>query len=1029
MKFRCSLLAPRLPARVLATSACLTLLGLLDLARAQDDVEGLYFKGSELAQQGDFAGAEAAFTQLFGEYGTTLCEDYGVPAGGMYYDYGMVLMQLGKWHEARDAFQKSHEWTASCKGSAFKGQGAGTNRREKLALFQWGFCEAQTDNYVEALKLYDRYLAAKPDAEELQKLRNDYKLRVGTAKLRLGQIEEGTSVVMELFTNREAWQVGQNYLTQAFFELGLSWIAAAEKDPAVVDTALAFMDQNENYLVMRPFEAYRAGYYDRLKKLGFDSIQGDLPLLALRFFALAPTLEDVASDIRSRIPAGQQTPPAIQQMLADIQGKIESPENPDIDILRLVARAYDRLGNRTACRAIYATLADLYPSLEQERRAEILHESARFSSLIQDFSAAEYYGQMFIKELPTHKLRANVEVFMLMSLFTSQQFDKVLEVAGRIREDLPPGDTGRELADSLYPMALFSLQRFEEAEPAFDLYAKHYKKTNNEEMVLYHRASTKLILRKSREAAELFDDFIKVFPDSPRFLDLALGDLANARYNLDDYDAAMSAVDLLLTKRPESRMVDRALNIKGDCLMIKSHGVEDEAEQLALVQKALEAHLQAIEAGQKLEANEKEEKSIAIHKEYVGEALTKAADIFSTQEKWEDTVKMYDTFMAGYQGTFQEPQISVFSLDALKHVGRAEDGLRQLERMILHLGTKPPEEMDLELLRRCLGSYAELSVEIRGLDKTLATLKNFPGAGKEHVILRTWLMMQEVIALQEHQKTIKKDSPEHAELQKKVDGVFVDLQTFPVNNLAEPALRAIGEYLSASDNPFLAVPYLEELLVRTSPAATAYQGTAHYFLGTIAMRKNDKDSWSKARDHFNRAIELKDEKHLDLATLNLARTFIKLGDWAGAKGPLTAINANSRMFVREKHLRAEAGFLFGRALEETGEVASALKAYLATWAAYQGYPEWSTQSIERILDIQLEESKKLSGPALRLKQLELFTFLKLRIFEWSKWTEDQDPSGTLLRLRQRLPAMRIEMKVTPEEERLIDQKNGLTQAK
>lgn len=1013
-----------LPALLIASGILAT--SLLPSVRAQDDVEGLYFKGSELAQAGDFAGASEAFGKLFGDFGATLCEDYGVSSGGMYYDYGMVLMQLGKWEDARTAFKTCNEWSQTCKGGSKKDQAGGINRRENLALFQWGYCEAQTDNFVEALKLYDRYLNSKPSAEELQKLRNDYKLRVGTAKLRLGQVEEGAAIILELFTNKDAWSVNQGYLTQGFFELGLGWIAAAEKNPAIVDTALTFLDQNDGVLQMRPFEAYRSGFYDRVKKLGYDSIQAELPLLALRFFALAPTVADVVSDTKSRIPPGAQPPAPIQEMLKTLEEKLGSPENPDVDVLRLVARAYDRLGNRTACRAIYSTLADQYPNLETDRRAEVLHEAARFSSLIQDYSAAEYYGQMFIKELPDHKLRPNVEVFMLMSLFTSQQFEKVLEVAQRIRGELKPGDDGRELADALYPMALFSLQRFADAEPEFDLYAKSYKGTSNEEMVRYHRATNKLVLKKSRDAADMLDDFLKTYPDSPRFVDLALGDLAAARFNLDDYDSSISAVDLLLLKRPESRVLDRALNIKADCLMLKAQTAKEDADAEKFTQEALQAHLQAIEVGQKLESNEKDERNIAVHKEYVSEALAKCADIYVTQEKWEDAAKMYDLFVKDYRGTYWEPQISVFTLDALKQVGRAEEGLTQVEKMIFVLGTKAPEEMDLELLRRCLGSYGTVSVEIRGLEKTIENLKNFPQVEKEHVILRTWLMMQQVIVLQEAQGKAKKESPEYVAMQKQIDEAFTALQTFKVNELAEPALRAIGEYLANSSNPFLAVPYLEELLVRTTESAETYQGTAHYFLGTIALRKNDKDSWSKARDHFNRVIEIKDPKYADLALLNLGRAFVKLDDWPSAKTTFEKINNSTKMFIKEKQLRAEANFTFGLALEKTGDLANALKAYTGVWGAYQGYPEWASQSTEKIINIQLEESKKMTGMELRKQQLQLFTFLKTTLYTWQKWKDDDDPTGTLIRVRQKLPVLRIELNITPEEEKNIDIKNGLT---
>jgi len=153
---------------------------------------------------------------------------------------------------------------------------------------------------------------------------------------------------------------------------------------------------------------------------------------------------------------------------------------------------------------------------------------------------------------------------------------------------------------------------------------------------------------------------------------------------------------------------------------------------------------------------------------------------------------------------------------------------------------------------------------------------------------------------------------------------------------------------------------------------------------------------------------------------------VKLDDWPSAKTTFEKINNSTKMFIKEKQLRAEANFTFGLALEKTGDLANALKAYTGVWGAYQGYPEWASQSTEKIINIQLEESKKMTGMELRKQQLQLFTFLKTTLYTWQKWKDDDDPTGTLIRVRQKLPVLRIELNITPEEEKNIDIKNGLT---
>ncbi|MEZ5433383.1 MAG: hypothetical protein R3F31_19920 [Verrucomicrobiales bacterium] len=66
----------------------------------------------------------------------------------------------------------------------------------------------------------------------------------------------------------------------------------------------------------------------------------------------------------------------------------------------------------------------------------------------------------------------------------------------------------------------------------------------------------------------------------------------------------------------------------------------------------------------------------------------------------------------------------------------------------------------------------------------------------------------------------------------------------------------------------------------------------------------------------------------------------------------------------------------------------------------------------------------MTGMELRKQQLQLFTFLKTTLYTWQKWKDDDDPTGTLIRVRQ-APVLRIELNITPEEEN-IDIKNGLT---
>ncbi|MCB1062813.1 MAG: tetratricopeptide repeat protein, partial [Verrucomicrobiae bacterium] len=571
-------------------------------ASAQEEdlsVEALYRSAANLAIEGNFTEAIAKYEKLFDLAGEFLCEDFGPQAGGIVFDYGAALLQVQEWEKARDAFERCHFFDEKdCAKSKVKNE----NTRKDLALFQWGFCESQLGNHARALELYDQYLeTVKTKTEELAKIRNAFKLRRGASLVKVGRLDEGAAEIKELFDKRIEWQVTPQFLMQGLLELGMGWVEQAQKatTPGAAEQievqAQLFLDQNAAVVDVSPVDKFRFGFIDRLKKLGFDSSEAGMQTLALRFFSMVPTLEEVEYDLQSRIQIlpGQAVPAAYQQIIDQVKAQREKPISPDLEMQRLTARAYELLGNYLAPREIYRHLVEFHPDVEKDRRAELLHEAARFSTMIGDYASAQYFGEIFLAEMPDHKLRDNVSVFMLQSLFSSQQFDEVVRICEMVRERFQLGDEQRELPDALYGLALYSLGRYEDAQVAFDEYAKTYKGTPNREMVMYHRANNRMILGDFRQGAELAHEFQQEFPESTKFGDLSLSDLALCRYNLEDYTAAIAAVEKLEEGFPQSEALDRAYNIKGDSLVVRSDDVEDEAESAKLREEGLQSYLKA----------------------------------------------------------------------------------------------------------------------------------------------------------------------------------------------------------------------------------------------------------------------------------------------------------------------------------------------------------------------------------------------------------------------------------------------------
>ncbi|MDF1850143.1 MAG: tetratricopeptide repeat protein [Verrucomicrobiales bacterium] len=1011
---------------------------------AQDEeedvsVEALYRKAVEFNMNGNPAEASKTFERLFDLSGgkETLFEDYGAQAGGFFFDYGLTLLPQQRWADAKEAFQTCVDADDIAKKveSPINSQ----NPRKDLAKFQLGFCEAQLGNHGEAIRLYDEYLASNPNPDELQQVYASYKLRYGASLMKLGRVDEGIANIQELFDNRETRNISPQFLVQGMLELGLALVeqangagsdtAALEK---VSERAHAFLDLNADSIKLSPLDQFRFGFVDRLRKLGLESTKAGLYSVALRYFAFAPTLEDVKQDINlglARLPVGSGIPSQYQQLIDRIAEYEKAPIHPDAETLRLMSNCYEKLGNRRASRVIYWNLAEQEPEAPQELRAEILHEAARLSSQLGDYSAAQYFGEKFMSEMPEdHKLRNNVSTFMLQSLFTSREFDQVIDISNRVRERYEAGDEQRELADSLYPLALYSTQRHEEAEAPFDEYVKSYPEGGNREIVMFHRASNSLILGKMRESAEQYEDFLKAHPESERFLDNALADLAIARFNLEDYPAAIAATDRLVEARPESVQLGRTLNVAGDAYIVQAGnlGSDDaqEAQKEEWEKKSIESYLAAYEAAKSAQTSDSDRGDY--HKVVAAEGIWKAADQYFEQEQPEKGIELYDTFFPDYAGTPWEPQISVFSLEYLEAADRGEEALTQVEKMILFLGNQPPEEQDLTLLRQAIGSYADASARIRGVDQTVATLEDFPGLDPENQALLTWLKIQQVIVLQEAQKKMEKDSPEFAAAEAKIENVFESLRLFEKRNLSEFALREIGRYFAGTDNPFRGVPYFEELLARTNPEADQFKGLAEMELGMIEMRAADPGKVQAARERFRRIIDkYKDAELVPDAHLNLAKLYMEQKDWRSALAELDVINKAKSMFKGERQKRAEALFLMGNVLDEMDQPAEANQAYLAVVSTYGAFPDMVTQAWEKYIPNSIEDFEKMpvatpeEQAEKRKRELALYSLTRKFIYQWQKWTDEEAPSGALRRLRRQVEDMKVDLAITPEEEQKV----------
>ena len=975
-------------------------------AAEDEDFEALYFKSSDLMRENKFEEAKVMLEKAIASVGDFGWEDYGKGFGGVFFDYGTCLLRLNMFEDARDAFKAFSESDELAKDSKI----GSTNKRKNIALFEWGFCEDKLGNPEKALELYQQYIDSMPDETELMMVRSALALRMGSAYLHSGNLEAGTAKIQEIFENKNEWRVGAEFLMQGLLELGLGWIDQAVANPGqateIAKSAHMFLDEHEASLQLSAFDKQRFGMIERLRKLGYDSNNSGMSTLALRYYSMIPTTKQVLDDLKMRASTyGDNVPAVYTELIGNEEAKLASADPPQVELLRLTASAWDRLGNRHAARAIYAHLAQNFP--ESKSRAEILHEAARFSTMVADYSSAQYYGDQFMASMPEdHKLRNNVATFMLQSLFTARKYDLVMEIATKVRERYDIGTAERDLPDFLFASSLYYSGQHEEAQPELDAFVKNYQESGNLEAAQYYQASNSVVLGQFEKAAGLLDAFLTKFPET-KFLDLALLDRATCHFNAEQYALCAEKGERLIDEVPQSAVLDRAYNLVADAKDALSYDAEDDEAEAKLFEEALEFYRGGIAAAQKKE-------NLATG----AEATAKAADVALRLERWEDAVALYDSFFPIYEGSSWEPQLSVYSLEALEKVGRVEDGLKQLEKMIVMMGTQE-EGQDIELLRRAIGSYSEASVEHRGAEATISAYDNFPGLDPNNQALLTWLQIQKVIVLQELRQAHAKDTPEYAAVDERIDAVFEKLRGFDIANLSDFALQQVGLYLK-EDQPFLAKRYFEELLNRNAPD---FKVPADFSLGEIEARGTDDAQLKSARERFLRVVNTyKDPEYTPESHLYLGRIGLKLGDWQEALDNFRTINRKKKWLTKDKALRAESNVGYGIAAEEMGDIQNAKNAYLNVLAVYTNVGEWSGIALERGFNLTLEETKAAGD---REKQIQAYAFLKRMLYIMQKIPDEDSPS--LSRMRLRLPEVRTELGITAEEDAAIDAKLGINQ--
>lgn len=908
--------------------------------------------------------------QIIKDHGEFAYADYGAMFGGIYYNRGICLIRLRNYGEAAESFKTCHEGFPNKKPESQKKAPDSINPYEKTAVFQWALCKQLQEQYDEALKLYEKFLQLNPPKEELQA--GPYFINLGICQANVGRLDDATASIKRVFDNQAAYRVKTEALLQGFVQLGGAWVRLAESNPEVLKTAHEFMNKYLPQLKMRPYDMYR--FNPLVIQLAQDAGTAKMFELAIRYYGLFAGTQDAIHDLLMRSVEYGGITAKLQEEIDRLQKEIDGGDPMDVNVLRGLGAAYDGLGNARASYIIHQFLEKQYET--SKYRPDILFQCARTATLVDDIDGTMEYSEEFLEKYPDHELFNSVSNLLVGALFEDREYQQCVDQALKVREKLDEGSAARDLMEFILGASYYYLLEYEKAQPILDAHVAQYPESQYLVNSRYFQASNLMKLDKYSEGAAKFDEYIAAYPASP-LLDIAIFERAMCEYILqaESFDVALSLIDRLENEFPGSAILPNGLLLRGD---IK--------KTLQELPAAEEAYLKAKTAADALGNGD-----------VAGEALSRLVDTTVALERFEEAAKHYDEFFAKYPDSTHKLNVGVIGLDALRKLGRTEEGLAKLEELIVQLS----REANAEGIEKAVNGYVTVSEEELGADTTLDKLNNFPGMTADDKTLRAWLIISKIDLLKGQLDRMKEDDPEYARKKATVDVAFNELKAYDRSELSNYILIQLGRYIVNTGNPFEAVPFFQEI-----GRNEEFEDFALLELAKIKGRSKKPEDIEEARNAFKRIIEVFGTKELEEeALLGLGDLEVSAEEWNSAMDYFQKYQKNKSF----KRARPKANFMIGRCYEGKGELTAAQKVYFNVFVLYKGYLEWSAQAYLRNANIEwnkgTEESKRAAYEMLRDVERLLGPHV------------DTDKSNQVRDALRRLDEFRAELGITLEMEK------------
>jgi tetratricopeptide (TPR) repeat protein len=625
--------------------------------------------------------------------------DYGPAAGIIPFRKGYCYKMLGKKDEAMkeykicfDQFKNPPEITPDKKNPVWE-----------LSILEMGSLHQMNEDYEEALKLYQQFLALKMESDfdptALQ-------IQMAICYARTGDSVKAKAILEKLFAPENMRKINSVLALQGYVSLIESWAAAPEDKRASVEKeALEFINKYGTYLTASPWESANSRQNLRLLEAGRVSVGNGMYALALRLYGIVGTTSDIIEDLKSRSALYSQPNPKLLEEIAKYEDLLKQENNPDIASLLGVANIHEQMGNPRPALGVYEYLVATFPGHKYE--PDFLFGASRSSRFANLIEVTEFHATNFLNKYPNHEYADPVSSLLLDKIFQDGQYEKALEIASRVRANMPEASPQRDMPDFVVACSLHYLGRYPEAKPELASHTKNYPKSKFRETVAYSEAANHVRMAEYPEGAKKLDAFIIEFPKSI-LKPYARLDRATVSYQESKYSEGIPTLELLIKETPNFVEMDRVQNLLGDCHY-----------QLKVYDKAKTAYLAAKELA---------EKGGPDRKEIAGKALAQLLFIGNDEKNSAEVVKYYDEFQASYQGMSTEAQVIAAALLPIKELRGKEEELKalgRLEQVIIKLASEGGAEVSLAL-EQSFGTYSKRYIEDIGPKELEARLLNFP---------------------------------------------------------------------------------------------------------------------------------------------------------------------------------------------------------------------------------------------------------------------------------------------------------------